>query len=305
MRLYLIGLFLIIGLTLAIAPALAQSGCTGDPCVFYTPTATPTANYTPTPTPGPGTPTAVPMAPTVVFPQPNYAIPTSIPALTFPTANPNGYNPDPLALPSPLAVEITPEPFNTPALSVITSTALSGISSTINLSYSTPAPLGSSPYTASITGTLDQGIISGWISNTVSYTLWLTDTAASLQYTSTFTVATAPGWYAPPLPRPMADIGWTFETMRGDIGTSYSIPTWAGLFGYSITLPIQFIKGLFDIAANLGPLGLFLTWLLIMLPFTLFTRAVLFLKNVIIGLFNLIHKIIRFIGDIWDTVPGL
>lgn len=305
MKVYLIALFVIIGLALGLTPALAQSGCTGDPCVFYTPTPTATANYTPTPTPGPGTPTAVPMAPTVEFPRPNYAIPTSIPALTFPTANPNGYNPTPLALPSPLAVDITPEPFNTPALSVITATELSGISTGLYVSYSTPAPLGADSYTATITGTFDEGVIGGWISNTVSYTIWLTDTAASLEYTNTFTVATAPSWYAPDLPRPMANVGWTFENMGDEVGTSYSLPAWAGFFGYIISLPIQMVKGLLDLAQYLGPLGLFIIWLLIMLPLTLFTRAILFIKNLIIGLFNLIHKIIRFIGDIWDTVPGL
>mgnify|MGYP001235057240 CR=1 FL=1 len=303
MRFFLAALFFITCLALVGAPALAQSGCTGDPCVFYTPT--PTSTRTPTATPGPGTPTAVPMAPTVVFPRPVYANPTSIPALTFPTANPNGYNPDPLALPSPLSMAITPEPFNTPSLGVVTSTDVSGISTNIFLSYPTPSVITATGSTSGTIGGFDQGIIGGWITTTISYTIWLTETAASLQYTETFTIATAPAWYAPDLPRPMADVGWTFETLQSDIGTNYGIPAWSGFFGYIISLPIQFIKMLFQIAQYLGPLGLFLIWLLVMLPFALFTRAILFIKNLIIGLFNLIHKIIRFIGDIWDTVPGL
>lgn len=303
----------ILALALAALPVSAQSGCVGDPCLFYTPTAT----VTPTPvnTPGPGTPTPVPMPSPEDFPRPFYNRPTSIPNMTFPN------------VPTPLAVSLpSPEPWDTPqALEMpnaispseislpMTGTeaiSLSEISTSLDLSYSTPLTLntsvtGTAGYTAATT---ILGTGQGWVSDTVSYTLYISGVAAEISPTDTFTVATAPDWYAPPLPRPMANVGWTFETVLDDgidEGRRYSLPAWASFFGYIVSLPVQFIKMLFELAVFLGPLGLFLIWLLVMLPFVLFVRIFLFIKGLFIGLFNLIHKFIRFIGDIWDLVPGL
>lgn len=300
-------------LALAALPVSAQSGCTGDPCLFYTPT--PTTTPTPINTPGPGTPTPVAMPSPQDFPRPFYNRPTSIPNINFPTV-PDALDvdlpqPDPWPTPSPFDMPDVPnpDPIDLP-LTGTTAISLEAINSSISLSYTTPLALnqggltGTAAYTA-VTGIIGTG--REWVSDTVSYTLWLSGEAAAINPTETFTVATAPDWYAPPLPRPMANVGWTFETIQDgiDSGVKYSLPTWAGFFGYIVSLPFQFIKMLLGLADFLGPLGLFIIWLLIMLPFVTFVRIWVFIKNLFISLFNLIHKFIRFIGDIWDLIPGL
>lgn len=319
-----------------IGQAIAQSGCTGDPCVFHTPTATPT--HTPGPTPGPGTPTAVAMPNPSPFPRPNYGIPTSIPVMSFPsvpsqvTVSIPAPTVDPwmtpAALPMPGVISITlPSPGEvvTPSLGIatpnilppspfsmatVTAIPLSTVSAEIPLTYTLPMTLaggGSVSSTLTMTG-MDVIIGDGYdlISGTISYTNWLSAEATKLQATDDFTIATAPSWYAPKLPRPIANVGWTFEGLRGGIETNrYSPATWGGIFGYAISLPIQFIKMLFQLAEVLGPFGLFLIWVLVMLPFVLFARFFIFIKNSFIWLFNFLHRLIRFIGDIWDLIPGL
>jgi hypothetical protein len=145
-----------------------------------------------------------------------------------------------------------------------------------------------------VTGILDTG--SGWISNVVSYTDWLSGEVSTLQQTGTFTLASAPEWYAPDLPRPMADVGWTLEGLQTgiDSGERYSLSTWAWFAGYMTSLPVQLGKVVFQIIQFLGPLGQFVIWLFIMLPYKLWIKFLIFIKNIIISLFNFIIGVIRF-----------
>ncbi|GIK42356.1 MAG: hypothetical protein BroJett011_61890 [Chloroflexota bacterium] len=295
-----IALFLSLSLSLSLAyPALAQSGCSGDPCVFTTPTPTPTRtpSPTPTPTPGPGTPTTTP-TPTPMpgtatatinapmpdpkpFEAPQYPKPTSLPLLTLPQPNPNGYAPTPLALPSPVSYSITPAPLLT-----TTMTSSSTITSTEQISGMV-------------------GTTQGWISDTISYTNWLSGEIEAITYTDTFTIVAAPEWYAPSLPRPMANVGWTFETMQSGIddGKRYSLTAWASFTGYIASLPVQLIKAVFDLFRFLGAFGLFVAWLLIMLPLVLFFKIFEFLKGLVIRLFNFILDVIGFILQLIKLLP--
>ena len=147
---------------------------------------------------------------------------------------------------------------------------------------------------------------SGLVLEAVEYTDYLSATA-NLNQTDTFTVASAPDWYAPALPRPMANVGWTFEGLRSgiDSGKRYSLVIWSGFFGYMVSLPIQFIKMLFQLSQFLGPFGLFLIWLLVMFPFVLGAKIIIFIKNLFVRLINFIFKLIQFIGDIWGLIPFL
>lgn len=317
----LAGIFL--ALSLLSLPVLAQSGCTGDPCVFQTPT--PTATGTPRPTPGPGTPTPVPMAPTVVFGLPDYSQPTSIPAMTFPPVPtalsvslpnaPAAINPDPLtstfSLDVPDAISISVSSLTPISFTSATAIPLSGISTTFSISYTTPATLGAG---SGVTGTEGYSDVSGslvgitgLVSDVVSYTTWLSTTVDNINPTETFTIASAPDWYAPPLPRPLADVGWTFETLQSgiDTGRRYTVASWAGFFGYVVSLPFQFMKVLYQIVQFLGPLGLFLTWLLLMAPLVTYFRILLFFKNLFISLLNFIIKVIGFLLDLGMSLVKL
>lgn len=255
---------------------------------------------TPTPTNTPGTPTPYPVPPSstvyatpppsVSLPGPgDFPVPTSIPALVFPPP-PSPISPD--AIPTPAPLSLTP-------------IATPNYSSTI--SYTTPISL---DFSASVTDTAAyttvSGILgagSGWISSVVSYTGWLSGEVSTLQETGTFTISAAPEWYAPDLPRPMADVGWTIEGLQDGIdeGERYSLSTWAYFAGYMASLPIQLTKVVFQIFQFLGPLGLFVIWLLIMLPYKLWVKFLIFIKNLLISLFNFIVDLIRFVLELIGT----
>lgn len=147
----------------------------------------------------------------------------------------------------------------------------------------------------------------GWISSTVSYTTWISGEIETLMYTGTFEIQSAPEWYAPDLPRPMADIGWTFEQLSSgiDSGQRYSLAQWAWFAGEVVSLPFQFVKLVRQLIQFLGAFGLFLAWLLIMLPVVLFFKMFLFLKNLFIKLLNWIIAVIGFFIDLIKLLPGL
>lgn len=303
-------------------PVQAQSGCTGDPCVFHTPTATPTG--TPRPTPGPGTPTPVPMPEASPFPRPNYGIPTSIPGMTFPsvpsaidislpapTVDP-WMTPEALPLPDPVegpAAITAPGAISLPAISLpsVSTESLTSISTTLSISYSTPLTLGA----GSMTGTAGYSFVTdlndngrGIISDVVSYTDYLSGEVAALQFSGTLTITSAPDWYAPYLPRPMADIGWTFEQVGTEEGLHLSLNNWSYLFGSMASMPFSLAKAILELFRFMGPFGLFLVWLLIiMLPAVFGFKILLFIKNTFIRVINFILTVLDWILKLWNAVP--
>lgn len=244
---------------------------------------------TPTPTPTPGTPTPYPVPPSatvyatppeaVTLPGPgSFPVPTSIPAISFPSL--------PSPIPTPLPLSLTPIPTPNYSSTITYTTALT-------LSFG-----GGVTDSAAYTGVSDViGTGTGWLSDVLTYTGWLSGEVATLQQTGTFTLYNAPAWYAPDLPRPMADVGWTFEQLQADIdaGQRYTLSNWAWFAGYMASLPFQLVKVLFQIVQFLGPLGLFIIWLLLMLPYKLWVKLMIFIKNIFIGLFNFIIQIFEFI----------
>lgn len=315
-----LGLALLL-LVLYSLPVQAQSGCSGDPCVFNTPTATPTG--TPVPTPGPGTPTPVPMPNASPFPRPNYGIPTSIPMMGFPSVP----GPVEISLPAPTVDPwMTPEALPMPGVVSITlleapnaislgnisltgteAISLESINTSLEISYSTPLTLGA----GSLTGTAGYSFVTGLnddgraiISDVVSYTDYLSGETAALQYSGTLTISTAPDWYAPLLPREMANIGWTFEHVGDNSTVRYSLNTWSYLFGAMIAMPIRLVRALLELFRFMGPFGLFLVWLLvIMLPAVLGFKILLFIKNTIIRIINFVLTVLDWILKIWNAVP--
>lgn len=314
------------GLLLLIWPlaAAAQSGCTGDPCVFSTPTATPSA--TPQPTAGPGTPQPTPiiaMPPAVEFPAPNFAIPTSIPALSFP------------AVPDPLTMTLdAPDPVTFPALAtapaitptqIITDFTLITNTSGISIDLSTSSSMTGTGFYATSTGLLSQG--QAMLGEVMTYTTWITDQIAALEESQaqTISIDAAPNWYAPALPRPVANIGWTFEGMSDGMYNSprrYSVTAWAAFAGYTAALPVQLGKSLWDLLKFFGPVGLFLIWLLaVMLPTVLGFNILIMLKTVMIRIVSfvltladwaiklvdyiikIISMLIDWLWKLWEAIP--
>lgn len=314
-------LILIALLSFAVWPArqiYAQSGCVGDPCVFETPTPGPTPTAT-TPA-GTGTPTAVPLPTAVEFPNPQYPVPTSIPTVSFPTL------PSPIAvtLPAPTPISnLTPSPFPLPSpitssllitapspitLSTLnlpvtgsTTVELSEISTTIVVSY-TQIQTFSGQLTGTQAFTTASQVISGtteFTNDLISYTNSITQSYTELQGTEVITVLSAPIDYVPELPRPLADVGWTFEQLGGD--ESFTLRSWSGFAGYIASLPVQLVKSIFRLADYLGPFGLFLIWLLIMFVLVIAVEGMKLLYHIIITVVDVIMKLVDLIGQYLPT----
>ena len=285
---------------------------TRTPGITRTPTQTATPRIywdTPTPTSTPSTETPTP-PPTKTFPWNYGTIPTRIPPVVWPS------------WPTPAVVALLSTPnwsFALPLIptppAILPTVTLAPIDITIPISYYTPAPFWPTPTltaTATITpiGTVTptetatatptrEDIVSTL--DEVSSQLQLE--ALAMQTPTTFTIQAAPDWYAPSLPRNAAAIGYTIENMDSSAGLGFGVTAWASLFGYAISLPFQLAKMLYNIFQLLGPMRLFIMWLLIMLPWVLGVKFFIFIKNLIISIINLLVKVVQFIGDLWDLIP--
>lgn len=360
-------------------PAMAQSGCTGDPCLFFTPTPNTGATATPQPTPGPGTPTAVPMGNATGFPQYQYGIPTGIPTIVLPaTPNPN-VQLTPLATFAPFQAEFTPpplpsvtfEPLATPELPETTPLATFipfaatpwhrqsgepaptpppfGESAISPGALATFAPFAPTPWsfgsgTPSLTvpgafaatplapegaggtavplATMRAGIpitytepltqfnvatdtfdltwYSQTITDVISYTNSVTNSV--VQPEQVITVITAPADYVPDLPRPLANIGWTFEQLGSETAQpTYTVESWAALVGYMAAAPFQLVKMLWAFAVRWPVLSLILAWLFVALALVLTLRLIRAIYHLIWTIVDLVIKLIDLIGQYLPT----
>ncbi len=140
--------------------------------------------------------------------------------------------------------------------------------------------------------------------DTMSQTLALSETMSTLVVSpDVISASTVPAEYAPGLPRAVAQVGWQFETMGSDLQRRYSVTEWSTFFISIVAIPVKFVKGIFVLGRYLGPLGLFLAWLFVMLPIVMWMKFANFIKNLVIKIINLVIEIIRVIGDIWDLFP--
>lgn len=139
---------------------------------------------------------------------------------------------------------------------------------------------------------------------TMSQTLALSQSMSTLVVSNdVISASTVPADYAPALPRAVAQVGWQFESMGSDLQRRYSVTEWGTFFISIVAIPVKFVKGIFVLGRYLGPLGLFLAWLFVMLPIVIWMKFANFIKNLVIQIFNLVVELIRIIGDIWDLFP--
>jgi hypothetical protein len=227
------------------------------------------------------------------FPRQYSSIPTAIPALAWP-AWPAA--PKLTPIPTPLPILLVPRLAITPTFPVVLTNTVQLITpAPLNISLiQTPSPTDPTPTPWAL------------IDDVLSTTAWLSASMIS-DSTEVFTVATAPADYVPGAPRPIANVGYTFEQMSNGAGSiSYSINSWAALIGYAASIPVQLVKTFKQLSTLLGgPLSLFAGWLLIFLPLAIFVESFDFFKRLIISITNLVIKLVRFVGDLWDMLPGL
>lgn len=74
----------------------------------------------------------------------------------------------------------------------------------------------------------------------------------------------------------------------------YGIKQWATFAGLLVAMPFQLLKILYLVVQFVGPLGLFITWLLVMIPVVLFFKLLKLIKDIIIWLLNLLITVFEF-----------
>jgi len=145
-----------------------------------------------------------------------------------------------------------------------------------------------------------------FFSNGISKTLELSATIhTSIVAEDVISTSIVPDSYAPTMPRAIAQIGWQFEAMNSDLQRRYSLSEWTTFVASIIVVPVKLVKSLFVLGRYLGPLGLFLGWLFVMLPLTLLMKMSKFMKDLVTSLFNFLIDIIRFVLDVIKLIPGL
>ena len=183
------------------------------------------------------------------------------------------------------------------------------ISATIPISISiTPVPF-TSTFSITDSDTATGGIFSGtmismqeYVEGIYSYTSVLTGQLAALTGTEVITVVPAPAWYAPNLPRPIADVGWTFEQAigPGDTVPRFTNQSFASFAGHIISLPFSLIRSVWDTLTRFGPIGLFLGWLFIM---AIFVFSMEFIRLLIALLSVVIRFIVRLVELLGGWIP--
>jgi hypothetical protein len=118
-------------------------------------------------------------------------------------------------------------------------------------------------------------------------------------------IYSVPDWYAPILPREVAQVGWDFEIMGSDLRRRYSVNEWFAYVGRMVSIPPRFVKGFFQFANLLGPFGLVLIWLFVMAPIVFALKFIAWLKNAIISLFNLLLKLLVLIFEFVQAVRAV
>lgn len=293
-----------------------------DLIIYYnTPTATPTTSVTFTSVPvdtNTPTATATPGGPTATI-TPTGSDFTATPIPILPTVTPPNFDSPDLYPPPTTIPNIVPPPVNVPNPPTLSTDVLP----TISLP-STPQPtirpintgIGIAPYTpAPISSTLSQTTTNAYngltglltntnivISNVASLTTVISNEITYLNGGDSMITVTVPSTWAIGLPDEMREISWRFETMRQDTTKRYTFSDWITLAINTLTVPIHLIKGLMEFAELLGPIALFLGWVLIMIPIALFFKYSNVLKAWVIALVRLLWEIYK---HIISWIPGV
>lgn len=266
--------------------------------LFFVPLGVLAQSPTPCPLCFSGTPSApngTPPPPTATPPtwsDPAYtAPPTRIPAVDFSFTAEDVIVPPSISVPDMPSVDFSSE--SPPALRPI------GVSVPVSLPDVSIITEPDSPVVKnliSVTHGLSQ-TISGYYSQTMVISGTIDSLMNGTDSLTGVITNTVPDWYAPDLPRDLAQVGWDFELMSSDVRRQYGVLDWFEYVAQLMSMPVLLAKSLAQIAALMGPFGLFLGWLFVMFVVVSVFRLIELLKNLLIRLINLIIQI-------WELIPG-
>jgi hypothetical protein len=70
-----------------------------------------------------------------------------------------------------------------------------------------------------------------------------------------------------------------------------------------ISMPIRLLKGIKELFQFMGPIGLFLSWLLLIAPGVLYLRFLQFVKATFIRIFNFLLAVVDWVLKLWQAIP--
>jgi hypothetical protein len=105
-----------------------------------------------------------------------------------------------------------------------------------------------------------------------------------------------PAEYYADAPEEARTVGYTLETLSDRDLTAMSALDFANWLGVAIALPFTFIRGLIDISTIMGPLGFFVSWLLLAALWVGIVYFVVFLISFIRSLLKLGETVMAGIG---------
>lgn len=312
----------------------------GTPIPSSTPTVTPDCDVSCFATPQPTLPWMATLLPTIQgtrLPRP-INLPTRIPQLSPPSLTlpdlsiptprnintPSAIGTPNLSLPTPSGfastpqrITVTPPSLPTPGFSyefsaTVTVVAMSTLASkqfTLSIVMSTTVYTLDMSATATASTVVSSsyvvvegfGVATGYISQAISLTNRLSSTTLGSP-TATITMRTAPNDYVPQVPRQMANVGYTFEQMANGDNSQYGPLAYAQFAGQITTIPFHLLLLMRDILGLLGPLGLFIAWVIVMTPFVSIVKTIVFIKSLIIGSFNMFLRMIAFMAQIFQML---
>jgi hypothetical protein len=129
-----------------------------------------------------------------------------------------------------------------------------------------------------------------------------TETIWGAQLLSTADTGESPGSAAPPAeyypdaPEAVRQAGYTLDGLSTASIGSMSALDFARWLGVSVALPFQLARGVQDVTAIIGPMGLFLTWLMLAVLWVGIMYFLSFLMGFIGNLLSLGEKVIAAIG---------
>ena len=90
-----------------------------------------------------------------------------------------------------------------------------------------------------------------------------------------------PAEYYADAPDELREVGYTLETLSSRDTSAMSALDFAEWLGVAIALPFVFVRGLNDLASTIGPIGFFLSWLLLAAVWVGIVYFLVFLLSVI------------------------
>jgi hypothetical protein len=128
------------------------------------------------------------------------------------------------------------------------------------------------------------------VSNTIT-SVWGVQLLSSGDTGQGVTEASPPGGYYPDAEEEVRQAGYTLENLSSRDISQMSVFDFVQWLAVTISLPFAFIRGLLDLTSVLGPVGLFISWLLL---------AVLWV--VIVYFLSLLIPFARFVLELIDKI---